>query len=89
MCSRRSCPTQNALPVPVRTTTRTSTSSATRCRVESSSSLVGVSSAFMASARLNVTVATPPLTSSSTGAAAWSGVVVVAGCSGMRLSSWS
>ena len=89
MCSRRSWPTQNARPVPVSTTTRTAASSATRCRVASSSSLVGVSSAFMASGRLNVTVATPPLTSSSTGAAAGSAVVGVAGCSGMRLSSWS
>src|SRR5664280_544382 len=66
MCSRRSCPTQKARPTPVSTTQRTAWSLATRCRVASRTSLVATSSAFIASGRLKVTVATPPVRSSST-----------------------
>ena len=73
-CSLRSCPTQNARPVPVSTTQRAAGSSATLRTVSSSASLVATSRLFMASGRLSVMVATPSVRSSSTGDRTWPAV---------------
>ena len=51
MCSLRSCPTQNARPLPVSTTQRAAGSSATARTVSSSASLVATSRLFIASGR--------------------------------------
>ena len=67
MCSFRSCPTQNARPVPVSTTQRTAVSSAARVTASSSASLVATSRLFIASGRFSVMVATPSATAYSTG----------------------
>ena len=67
MCSLRSWPTQNARPVPVSTTQRAAGSSATARTTSSRASLVATSRLFIASGRLRVMVATPSVTSRSTG----------------------
>ena len=76
MCSLRSWPVQNALPVPVSTTQRTAVSSATCCTVSSSSSLVAMLRLLYASGRFSVIVATPSVTSSSTGESVMRGHLV-------------
>ena len=69
-CSRRSCPTQNARPVPVSTTARTcGVLGGGRAACRAARSSVALSSAFIASGRSMVTVATPSVTSYSTGVA--------------------
>src|SRR5689334_6317600 len=68
MCSLRSWPTQKPRPVAVSTTQRTAGSSATERTASRSATLVATSRLFMASGRLRVIVATPSVTSSSTGA---------------------
>ena len=67
MCSLRSCPTQNARPVPVSTTQRTASSDRASRTASRSATLVATSRLFIASGRFRVIVATPSVTSYRTG----------------------
>jgi hypothetical protein len=61
--SRRSCPAQKARPDPVSTTTRTALSRPASRNAARSEVFIGTVSAFRASGRSSVTVATAPSTS--------------------------
>jgi hypothetical protein len=59
-CSLRSCPTQNALPAPVRTTARTDGSAPASVRAPSSCSLRVTDREFIDAGRFSVIVVTAP-----------------------------